>query len=113
MVRTRFLLLDFDGPVCSLFAGLTAPAVAGRLRKLFPADRLPGEIRDSPDPIEVFACSAAVSPGLAGRVEAELADLEVAAADTAEPAPYVHEVIAAAERPGGRSPWCRTTAPGR
>lgn len=100
MARTRYLLLDFDGPVCSLFAGLTAPAVAERLRKLFPAGRLPGEIRNSPDPIEVFAWSATVSPRLAERVEAELADLEVTASDIAEPAPHVHEVIAACRETG-------------
>lgn len=100
MARTRYLLLDFDGPVCSLFAGLTAPAVAGRLRKLFPAGRLPAEILSSPDPFAVFAYSATVSPELAKRVEAELTDLEVAATVTAEPAPHVHEVIAACRETG-------------
>jgi hypothetical protein len=29
----RHLLLDFDGPVCSVFAGVGAPAVANQLRK--------------------------------------------------------------------------------
>ena len=30
---TRHLLLDFDGPVCSIFAGTPAPDVARRLRE--------------------------------------------------------------------------------
>lgn len=100
VARTRYLLLDFDGPVCSIFAGLPAPTVAGKLRKLFPADRLPDDIRNSPDPIEVFVYSATVSPELAERVEAEMTDLEVAATATAEPTPYVHEVLAACRETG-------------
>ena len=32
--RTRDLLLDFDGPICNLFAGLPAPTVAAQLREL-------------------------------------------------------------------------------
>lgn len=100
VARTRYLLLDFDGPICSIFAGLPATAVAEKLRKLLPADRLPDEIRKSADPIEIFAYSATVSPELAERVEAEMADLEVAATATSEPTPYVHEVIAACVETG-------------
>ncbi|MBO0837179.1 MAG: HAD family hydrolase [Actinobacteria bacterium] len=94
VARTRYLLLDFDGPICSIFAGLPAPTVAEKLRKLIPADRLPDEIKHSSDPIEVFTYSATVSPALAERVEAKMADLEVAATATATPTPYVHEVMA-------------------
>jgi phosphoglycolate phosphatase len=97
--RTRFLLLDFDGPICSIYAGLPATVVAGRLRKLFPGE-LPEEIAVTPDPIEVFCYSATVSDDMAKRVEAEMADLEVAAVPTAEPTPYVHEVIASARESG-------------
>ncbi len=28
IARTRYLLLDFDGPICSIYAGLPAPTVA-------------------------------------------------------------------------------------
>ena len=50
LARTRYLLIDFDGPICSIFAGLPAPQVADQLRKFFagqpaprrhPADRRP------------------------------------------------------------------------
>ena len=34
LARTRYLLLDFDGPVRDIFAGLPATTVAERLRKL-------------------------------------------------------------------------------
>ena len=99
IARTRFLLLDFDGPICSIYAGLSAPAVADKLRQLFPGD-LPAEIANTPDPIEVFCHSATVSDELAARVEAEMADLEVAAVPTADPTPYVYQVIASARESG-------------
>lgn len=100
VARTRLLLLDFDGPICSIFAGLPAATVAEKLRKLLPADRLPDKIRNSTDPIEIFAHSATISPELAERVEAEMAELEVAATATATPTPYVHEVMAASRESG-------------
>jgi HAD superfamily hydrolase (TIGR01549 family) len=99
IARTRWLLLDFDGPICSIYAGLSAATVADQLRKLFPGD-LPKEIAKTPDPIEVFCYSATVSDEMAAHVEAEMADLEVAAVPTAEPTPYVHEVIASARESG-------------
>jgi phosphoglycolate phosphatase len=99
IARTRYLLLDFDGPICSIYAGLPAPTVAAQLRKLFPDD-LPEKIANTPDPIEVFTYSATVSDEMAARVEAEMADLEVAAVPTADPTPYVHQVIASARESG-------------
>jgi phosphoglycolate phosphatase len=99
IARTRYLLLDFDGPICSIFAGLPAPTVADKLRQLLPGD-LPDEITNTGDPIEVFKYSATVSDDLAARVEAEMTDLEVAAVPTADPTPYVHQVIASARESG-------------
>jgi phosphoglycolate phosphatase len=95
IARTLYLLLDFDGPICSIYAGLPAPTVADKLRQLFPGE-LPEEIAKTPDPIEVFQYSATVSDEMAARVEAEMADLEVAAVPTADPTPYVHQVITSA-----------------
>jgi phosphoglycolate phosphatase len=99
IARTRYLLLDFDGPICSIYAGLPAPTVAEKLRQLFP-DELPDDIANTADPIEVFTYAATISDEMAARVEAEMADLEVAAVPTAEPTPYVHEVIASAREAG-------------
>ncbi len=101
LARTRHLLLDFDGPICSIFAGLPASVVADRLRKLFPPDTpMPASIVDSPDPLEVFAYSAAISGQLAARVEAEMTELELTAVATAAPTPYVHEVMTACRDSG-------------
>jgi phosphoglycolate phosphatase len=99
--RTRHLLLDFDGPICSIFAGLPAATVADRLRKLLGNHApLPDEIARTADPLEVFAYAATVSEDLAARVETEMTDQELAAVATATPAPYVHEVVTACHNSG-------------
>jgi phosphoglycolate phosphatase len=75
IARTHYVLLDFDGPVYDIFAGLPDTTVAGRLRKLITGQgvQIPDEIARTPDPIEVFTYSAVVSTGLAAMVEAEMA----------------------------------------
>ena len=51
LARTRHLLLDFDGPICSIFAGLPAATVADRLRKLFgDHTQMPDDIAQHPRP---------------------------------------------------------------
>ena len=102
IARTRWLLVDFDGPICSIFSGLPAPTVADQLRKMILSQsiQLPGAIERTDDPMEVFAYAGTVSPELAARVEAELTDQEVAAVATAKPTPYIHDVLAACRRTG-------------
>jgi phosphoglycolate phosphatase len=48
----------------------------------------------------VFIYSATVSADLAARVEAEMADQELTAITTAEPTPYVHEVVTSCRESG-------------
>jgi len=102
VARTRWLLLDFDGPICSIFAGLPASTVADQLRKLILSQSvpLPEAIERTEDPMEVFAYAGTVSPELAVRVEAQLTDQEVAAVATAKPTPYIHDVLAACRETG-------------
>jgi phosphoglycolate phosphatase len=96
--RTRHLLLDFDGPICSIYTGLPAATVADRLRKLFSDHtRLPDQIARTADPLEVFAYAATVSEDLAARVETEMTGQELAAVATAAPTPYVQEVVTACQ----------------
>jgi HAD superfamily hydrolase (TIGR01662 family) len=104
LTRARYILLDFDGPVCDIFAGLPATTVADRLRKLISGQGItvPAQVASSPDPIEIFTYSATVSPDLAAQVEAEMADQEQAAVATARPTPYVHDVVTSC-RESGRS----------
>ena len=99
--RTRHLLLDFDGPICSIFAGLPAATIADRLRKIFGDHALmPDEVARTADPFAVFAYAATISEDLAARVEAEMTDQELAAVPTAAPTPYVHEVVTACQNSG-------------
>ena len=99
--RTRHLLLDFDGPICSVFAGLPAHIIADRLRKLLgDHTQLPVGIARTPDPIEVFTYAATISTDLAARVETEMTGQELAAVATAAPTPYVHDVVTACQNSG-------------
>ena len=95
----RYLFLDFDGPVCQIYAGLPAPVVADRLRKLLPGP-LPPHVESTGDPLQVFTYAATISPELAARVEAEMTTQEQAAVPTARPTPYVHEVLTSARESG-------------
>ena len=95
IARTSYVLLDFDGPVCDIYAGLPAATVAERLRKLLTGQGviLPAYITESGDPIEVFIYSATISPSVAAKVEAEMTDQEAEAVATSRPTPYVHDVV--------------------
>jgi beta-phosphoglucomutase-like phosphatase (HAD superfamily) len=87
IARTRHLLLDFDGPVCAVFAGTPAPQVAKQLRDSLAAAgfTLPDDAEGQDDPLEVFRAIAQGSttpPMLAQHV---LTALEVRAVKTAQP----------------------------
>jgi HAD superfamily hydrolase (TIGR01509 family) len=97
LTKTRHLLIDFDGPICSLFAGTPTAPVADRLREVITtADvPVPPAITNTADWFEILAYAAEVSPELAASVEAELSALEYSAVATAEPTPYVRDVLTA------------------
>lgn len=103
--RTRNLLLDFDGPVCSIFADYTAPTIAAELRELLRrrSAELTPEIEASDDPIHVLRLTSAYHDAdLAAQVADALREAEVTAAATAEPTPSVGGVIHTALRTGRR-----------
>jgi HAD superfamily hydrolase (TIGR01549 family) len=104
IIGTRDLLLDFDGPVCSIFAGLSSAAAATELRDLITVQgvTLTGEVTGTADPFAVFGYAATISPELAAQVEARMTELELAAVGTAQPTPYVHELVTSC-RESGRS----------
>lgn len=100
--RARVILLDFDGPICSVFAGYPARTVAADLRRTV-------ETRFGPLPAETLAydpldllrryakfCPPDVLPFAA----TELRDLEVKAVASAEPTPGGHEALIAARDSG-------------
>ncbi len=102
LAGTRCLLLDFDGPICDVFAGLPAPTAAGRLIRLIGDSHVPvpADVAGSGDPLRVFSWASAADPGLGARVEAELTELECAAVAIATPTPHAPEVLSAARASG-------------
>lgn len=96
LARSRALLLDFDGPICSVFAGLPAHVVADQLRGVL-ADGghtdLPEPVATSEDPFDVFRYAATLGDDEARYVEAAFTAHEVEAIPTAAPTPGAHELI--------------------
>lgn len=90
------LLLDFDGPVCSVFAGFPAPVVADQLRDVLRQDsgaQLPTEILKTEDPFDVLKFASTLSRSDAEYVEAALRAHEVEAVRSAEVTPSAHDLI--------------------
>ena len=100
--QARHMLLDFDGPVCDLWAGHPAALAADQLRKLLTDQhiQLPGTIAATADPIAVLSYAATISADLAATAETDLTDLELSAVSTAQPAGYANDVITSAHASG-------------
>ncbi|MGI8452204.1 MAG: HAD family hydrolase [Streptosporangiaceae bacterium] len=102
ITATRHLFLDFDGPICSIFAGLKPETVAGKLRDILTGQGidLPAAVASTSDPFDVFTYAATISPELAAAVEATMTELEIAAVPTADAAAHVHDVITSCQESG-------------
>ncbi|WFE62889.1 HAD family phosphatase [Micromonospora sp. WMMD714] len=97
------LLLDFDGPVCSVFAGYPAPQVAAELVEVLRKHSVdvPPDLAGEPDPLEVLRrVGATGDQDVTRAVEDALCAAERRAVETAEPTPYGREVIVAARQAG-------------
>ncbi|TDP65444.1 HAD family hydrolase [Actinokineospora alba] len=90
------LLLDFDGPICNVFAGLSAGVVAGQLRGVL-ADGgwhdLPEHVCESQDPFTVLMYAAQISARDAAYVESAFAAHEVEAVQFANPTRGAHDFV--------------------
>ncbi|WP_436493399.1 HAD family hydrolase [Actinokineospora sp. HUAS TT18] len=84
------MLLDFDGPICSVFAKFTDREVADQLRIHLGGQ---GYDQHTADPFDILAAAARVSSTEAESAEKELARLEVRAAQSAAPTPGAEEAI--------------------
>ena len=95
MQRAQYVLLDFDGPICDVFAGFPAPEVADRLRVMLKAAgaELPQSVLEQDDPMEVFRFSADLGSNLNHVTLNTLTDLEVEAVATARLTPGVADLI--------------------
>ncbi|MGW1059010.1 HAD family hydrolase [Micromonospora rubida] len=97
------VLLDFDGPVCSIFAGYPAPQVATELVDVLRRHGVdvPLDLAREPDPLEVLRrTGAAGDQGITRAIEDALCAAERRAVETAEPTPYGREVVVAAQQTG-------------
>ncbi len=102
--QARYLIFDFDGPVCDLTAAMP-PGTADQLREVIRTEAadMSASIAMTSDPIEIIARAVTISPSLAALLDEELTTIELTAASTARPAAYVHEALAAC-RDSGRTP---------
>lgn len=85
---TRHLLLDFDGPVGSIFAGIGADNVARQRRDtlITAGFALPDAALDTDDPLEVFRLAASTGPDAAVTAQQLLTAFETRAV----PRPHPH-----------------------
>ncbi len=99
------LLLDFDGPICSVFAGYPAAVVAQEVRE-FVTSRgapLPDAALTTDDPLEVLRATEQTGDLVLTRESAAfLRERETSAVATAELTPGIEAVLAAAESTGRR-----------
>ena len=89
LARTSAILLDFHGPICSVFSAFSPAAVAEELRA-----RL--KLVDAPttsEPFEILSYVARNEPSAAVRAETELARLETRAVAEATPTPGAAAVL--------------------
>ena len=100
--RSAHVLLDFDGPVCAIFGGITAPAVAEQFRtalRRVPI-KLPPAVRDTDDPLEVFRQVADLGPDIAETAQRILTRLETRAARAARATPGSSDLMRTAHATG-------------
>jgi beta-phosphoglucomutase-like phosphatase (HAD superfamily) len=98
LAHARFLLFDFDGTICSLFAGTPADSIADQLHALISADHT--ELPDTRDWFKILARAHSLSPALGAQVAGKLTEVETAAVPTARPTAYVHDAIAGCRESG-------------
>ncbi|WP_217205533.1 HAD family hydrolase [Streptomyces sp. AC550_RSS872] len=108
ITRVRFVLWDFDGPICRLFAGHKADSVARELVRWLDGSgmrhMLTHEERRFADPYEVLRAVDRRCPGsdLVAEVEARLTREELRAASSAMPTPYADDLVLAWAARGAR-----------
>jgi HAD superfamily hydrolase (TIGR01509 family) len=97
--RAHFVLFDFDGPICRLFAGHSAEDVAKDLVAWLERQGLRGLLSDEervhPDPLAVLYAVDRRHPhsDLVAELEERLTQQELKAAPSAWPTPYVDPLI--------------------
>jgi phosphoglycolate phosphatase len=107
VARARCLLIDFDGPICAVFAGHPAATVAQQLRdtvrERFGGELPPGIAALSSDPLQILGQVDALGDDELTRTVADACrDAETAAVATARATPGAEDLLRAAHHTGRR-----------
>lgn len=96
--RSRAILLDFDGPVCGVFSGITDMAVSDMLRDEIRrlGFEFPAAVKPQNDPLEVLRYAATLGDRAVAAVDDRFRLAEVDAVAVATPTPYAIEFVRAA-----------------
>lgn len=102
LAAARYVLLDFDGPICSIYAGRAARLVAEELAALIAAHEVtvPADVLTNGDPLDVLRHAGRTGGVLLSEVEQALRTAELAAAETAIPTPGGSDLLNACHRTG-------------
>jgi len=98
--RAPAILLDFDGPVCKVFADRSATIVADDLRRVLSERGQPVEAARGLGPHELLTYAATLGPAEAKAIEDKLERAELTAVATSTPTPGVTEFLDACHRIG-------------
>jgi phosphoglycolate phosphatase-like HAD superfamily hydrolase len=105
LTNTDALLLDFDGPICSVFASVPASLVADQLRHILAEGGytdIPDDVRTADDPFDILFYAAKLGQDEARYVEAAFRAHEVEAVRSAQPTPSSTDLIRAWNATGRR-----------
>ncbi|GAA3592960.1 hypothetical protein GCM10022223_04670 [Kineosporia mesophila] len=100
---TKYVLLDFDGPVCDLFGVLAPDVIAASLLdelEVIVGGPVDEELADIDDPLDLLDGVSEIYPELTGRVDASVRDAEVDAAALAPVTPGAVEFLQACAASG-------------
>jgi HAD superfamily hydrolase (TIGR01509 family) len=98
--RASAVLLDFDGPICKLFAEVRSADVAADLRRYLEQRGAPFLDDGIDDPLAVLRMSAVADADILADLHAQLMHAEIRAASTAIPSPAADAVIGGIARSG-------------
>jgi phosphoglycolate phosphatase-like HAD superfamily hydrolase len=88
--EARAVLFDFDGPICSVFAGLPAPSIARELRhklETWAGQNLATTGSQAADPIEILRLATTLGPAATALADDLLTEAETTAVAAASPTP--------------------------
>jgi phosphoglycolate phosphatase len=96
LAQAQVLFLDFDGPVCDVFAGIASTVIAEQLRLVL-ADggriKFPDSIANSDDPFDILRYAVNLGRDEARYVETAFTAHEVEAIASAKPTDGAHDLI--------------------